>query len=187
MRYNFNSILALASLAFACQSFATPVLIINKDEQGFSLYERSMSDTNDIQDDMPTLQKRVVITTPSPISFSSIGRITTPTTTRSRINKSVSTTTNTNTIRTNEAGSRTVTRTTSLNGGNFTPISLGPQRTVNTSNRRVTRTRTTSSTTTRNTNTASTTVTRNGRGTVNRLQSGTTLSSPTNLDLNVSI
>lgn len=180
-----NSILALAFLASAYQSAATPVLIINKDDQGSSVFRRDMSAKNDIQEGMPALQKRVVITTPSPITFSSINRISTPTITRSRVKNSVSTTTKTNTIRTNETGSRTVTRSRSLNGGGLNPISLSPQRTVKNSNRRVTRTQSTSSTTTRNTNSATTTVTRNGRGTINRVQSGNTLTLPTSLDLSM--
>ena len=109
-----QSIVALTFLAFAFESAAMPVLVFDKDVNDSSLYERSVSD---MQDGLITLQKRVVITTPSPITFSSIGR-------KGKLNKVVSsssssttrtnTNTNTNTIRTNGIGSGVVTNTQSL-------------------------------------------------------------------------
>ena len=179
MRY--VSLVALTFLAFAFESAATPVLTLDKDLNNSSLSERSM---NDMQDGIVPFQKRVLITTPSPITFSSIGR-------KSRMNKvvkssslSTTTNTNTNTIRTNGIGSGVVTRNQNLAVGNLRGQPI-------TTNRRITRTQnssTSSTTTTRKASSSSaattTTTTRNGGS---PLQSITTVNTPINIGINTQV
>lgn len=179
MRY--VSIVTLTFLAFAFESAATPVLTHDKDVDNSILYERGM---NDMQDGIVPFQKRVLITTPSPITFSSIGR-------KSKMNKVVrssssstttNTNTNTNTIRTDGIGSGVVTRNQNLAVGNLRGQPI-------TTNRRITRTQNSSSsstTTTRKTSSSSatTTTTRNGRVPI---QSTTTLNQPINIGINTQV
>lgn len=148
MRCNIKSIIAFTYVAITYQSNARPILSIDKT-------------------DMPRLEKRIVIPAPSPITFSSMGRASTPSkTVATTTNDKVDTTTTKTSVSTNETGSRIVAKTTNTEGA------AEQERTSNTIDR-LPRTQSTSSTTTKATNGKS------GSGTT----TSSTLNSPTNLEL----